>query len=153
MPQVIRMAMLTSVALVALATGSASAGSAPRTPAQVGPCLTKHKLLGAQSSARAIPGENQVAVFFFSFALIPAAAQNNGRIVLERTAADAEQIGAQCLQTELKRLRSGGLKVTVAMILTTYSVDNNAVILWNNDAGVTPPGRKLAKRTLAACLG
>lgn len=142
------------VTLVAFAgvVASAAAGE-PRTAAQVKQCLDAHRLLAIPTTVRVIPHEPQVGAVGFSFALVPAAAQNSGTIVLERSAATARTVGARYLASELQRYRRGGLRVTAAMFRTTIWVENNAVVIWNNDVGVTPPGRAIARRVLTGCLG
>jgi len=120
--------------------------------ADIDACLTAKKLLPLQAAQLVIPGETQVAGLGFSFAFVPEAAENNGSIAVERSHAEAEAIADRFVKSEVKRISKLGLKVTEQTLRNGLWVENNSIVVWNGDPGVTPPGRDVAKRTLATCL-
>jgi hypothetical protein len=141
--------------LAALAVGRAACGGATKAaqPADIEACLTAKKLLPLQAARLVVPGEVQIAGFGFSFAFVPEAAENNGAIAVEHSAAEARAIADRFVKSEVKRIQDTGLTVTEQMLRNGLWVESNSIVVWNNDPGVTPPGRDLAKRTLAECLG
>jgi hypothetical protein len=64
----------------------------------------------------------------------------------------AQRVGNEYLKWQLARYKKGGLRVTAAMVATTYFVRDNVVVVWNNEPGAIPAGRSKAKRILAACV-
>lgn len=155
--------MRSSLALVAVALtcaaitvgpGVAAQTLAPRGVTQVKNCLDRHRLLTFTTTVRIVPkGMPQVGALQFSFSIVAGEAQNNGYIAFERDASTAQRVGAAFLKTRLAYYKQQGLTVTPALVKTGYFIQNNALVFWNNDLGVRPPGRTKARSTLVACLG
>ncbi|MFZ1878536.1 MAG: hypothetical protein WAU41_00095 [Gaiellaceae bacterium] len=145
--------VLIAIVLLGGATVSGAATRSPATPTRVATCLAKHKLLTYQSTVRVVPkGSPQLGALQFSFALVPSQALNNGFIAFEKSAEIAKRVGTAFLKAEQLRFARNHVHASVALIQTTYFVENNAFIGWSNDPGAVPPGRTRARATLVACL-
>jgi hypothetical protein len=136
------------------ACADASAATAPRTPSFVASCLTGNSVMTNGPTNRKVvaPKSAQQAALGFSFALVSGQELNRGSLAFEKNAAAAKRVGNEYLTYQLARYKKGGIRVTPAMVKTTYFVKNNVVVLWDTEPGSIPAGRARAQRTLSTCL-
>jgi hypothetical protein len=143
------------ITLTALSCASVAwAVTAPRTPQAVASCLAGRNVMTSGPTSRKVvaPKSAQQTALGFSFALVSGQELNRGSLAFEKNAAVALRVGNEYLNYQLARYKKGGVRLTPAMVRTTYYVKDNVVVLWDNDPGTIPAGRARAQRTLSGCL-